>query len=440
MRWLLPLALLLFSAPPLSAQEKTAPAAATPAAPTSPAPASVAPQDVVVRESLEPATGAVVGQHVVLRVDILFLNDMPRPPRVTLSEVAGLQAFRFETQGTTMSERIDGQSYIGQRFEFALFARRGGNFEIPPATITLLNRDGDVIKTIDGKAVSFDVRVPPGIDPSQPVVATRNLTLSQQWDPDPKQSYKAGDALVRTISRSAEDVPGLAMRDLTFSAPEGVRVYVDPPDINDHVDRGDLKGQRVDRVTYVFERGGHFELPAVVQPWWELGSGKVKTAQADGVSVDVTAAATGGAPAGEAHSLSSDLARLARVAAIAALLVLAAIGAARLSRNWRESPAYAEQEAFNDLRNACAGGEAQAVYSALAAWRRHLRPEQADRAQEAAASLDAALFSGPTKAWTADQSNTFIETLEGIRRTQSHPVAPSKLPPLNPQVSPLASV
>jgi hypothetical protein len=82
-----------------------------------------APSRVVVRESLDPPTGAVIGQHVALRVDVLFSGDMPHPPRVSLPNVAGVQAMRFETQATTLRGTIAGDTYIGQRFEFALCLR-----------------------------------------------------------------------------------------------------------------------------------------------------------------------------------------------------------------------------------------------------------------------------------------------------------------------------
>src|SRR5262249_62240864 len=89
--------------------------------------------DVVVRQSVEPASSAVIGQRVALYVDVLFRGEMLRPPRVSLPDMPGLQAFRFETQATTMSETIRGGTYVGQRSEFALYPRRGGAFDMPPA-------------------------------------------------------------------------------------------------------------------------------------------------------------------------------------------------------------------------------------------------------------------------------------------------------------------
>ncbi|MDR6951172.1 hypothetical protein J2X65_000520 [Ancylobacter sp. 3268] len=216
MRALGGLTMLLGLALPLAAQEAGAPVA--PAAPA-----------VVVRQSADSASGIVVGQHVALSVDVLFPGEMPHSPRVSLSDVPGLQIFRFETQGTTMRESLGGRSHVGQRFEFALYARRGGAFDIPPAAVTLLDRAGDETGRAQGQALRLEVTVPPGVDVSQPVVATRRLVLGEQWDPMPGARFKAGDAVVRTITRSAEDVSGLAMRDLAFAAPEGVRVYADPP-------------------------------------------------------------------------------------------------------------------------------------------------------------------------------------------------------------------
>jgi hypothetical protein len=208
-RWMVVAFALLSVTAPLGAQDASPSATAVP--------------DVVVRQDVDPKTGVVIGQRVALHVDVLFRGEMPRPPRVSLPDVPGLQSFRFETQATTMQENQGGEAYVGQRFEFALYARRGGMVEIPPAAVTLLDRQGEVSGTVQGQAVRLEIDVPSGVDASGPVVATRRLTLIEQWAPDPKGAFKPGDAVVRSITRNAEDVPGLAMRDLAFPAPEGVR-------------------------------------------------------------------------------------------------------------------------------------------------------------------------------------------------------------------------
>ena len=70
-----------------------------------------------VRTTVKPESGVVLGQHVRVLVDVMFPGDMPRPPRVSLPEMLGAQILRYETQATTMNDRIDGREHVGQRFD-----------------------------------------------------------------------------------------------------------------------------------------------------------------------------------------------------------------------------------------------------------------------------------------------------------------------------------
>jgi hypothetical protein len=385
--------------------------------------------EVVVRQSVEPASGAVIGQHVTLYIDVLFRSQMPYPPRVRLPDVAGLQAFRFETQATTIQDDVGGESYTGQRFEFALYSRRGGSFTIPPAAVTLLDRQGNPTGDAQGQQVTLDVTVPAGADASQPVVATQHLTLDQQWAPDPKGKFKAGDALVRTITRSAEDVPGLAMLELDLSPSEGVRVYADPPDIDDHAERDVITGRRVDRVTYVFERGGHFTLPAVSQPWWDLAEGTMKQAQAPAVTLDVAAApVTGSTTAG---AMATAWPRW--IWAVAAMLLIALLlGVRSLIQRRHARRVEPEVEEFQRLRKACSTADAGAVYRSFSAWRLLLVPDRQAAALAAIAPLDAMLFAGGGANWTVADSALLLGRCETVRRSSRAVALEAALPPLNP--------
>src|SRR5215831_15046863 len=109
--------------------------------------------DVIARTSVKPERSAVIGQHVVLFVGVLFRGEMARPPRVTIPDMPGAQVFRFETQATTMSDTVNGEGYTGQRFEFAVYPRRGGELVIPPAVVTLLDKAGDETSLAKGEAV-----------------------------------------------------------------------------------------------------------------------------------------------------------------------------------------------------------------------------------------------------------------------------------------------
>lgn len=374
-------------------------------------------QPVVVRTSVKPEKDAVIGQRVALHVDVLFANGMPRPPRVSVPETAGAQILRFESQATTMSDRIDGVPYTGQRFEFALYARRGGTLSVPPARVSLLDRAGTVTGTATGQGVTVEIAVPPGVDAGAPLIATTRAMLREQWSPAPKGTFKAGDALVRTVTREAEDMPAMAMPNLVFAAPEGVRVYVDPPQSDDRQNRGIVTGRRVDRATYVFEAGGHFVLAGLVQPWWDLEARRLRTERLPENTVEVSAPPV---PIDPWRFVAPMLALLA------VLLIERRFEPALRSRYAERRARWlaSEPKAYRDLAAACHRGDLREVYRAFTVWRRRV-PFEVD-----ATPLEEALFAAA--AWSRERSGAFLHDIAMIRQRAQQPAVSARLPPLNP--------
>jgi len=382
------------------------------------APPALAQQPVVVRTSVKPETGAVIGQRVAVHVDVLFAVEMLRPPRVVLPEIAGAQILRFESQGTTMSDRIDGTPYTGQRFEFALYARRGGTIRVLAPQVTLLDRAGNDIGTASGTPAAVVIAVPPGVDATQPVIATMRATLDEQWSRSPTSTMNAGDALVRTITREADDVPAMAIPALTFSAPEGVRVYADPPQSDDRQNRGAVTGRRMDKVTYVFEAGGRFVLPGVAQPWWDLGARRLREERKPAVTISVTAPPK---PPDPWLFFGPVLGLLALLLVDRWLEPRARAWHAARHARWLAS----EAKAFDDLARACRQDDIRAIYRAFAVWRqRSPRCDLSPVAEE----LESVLFADAT--WTEGRGRSFFHALQTPRNDRRR--VDSALPPLNP--------
>ncbi|CAH1668873.1 MULTISPECIES: BatD family protein [unclassified Chelatococcus] len=400
---------------------------------------------VVVRTSLSPQDSAVIGQRIALNVDVLFREEMPRPPRVTIPDIQGAQVFRFESQGTTLTDRIGGEPYAGQRFTFAIYARRGGVLNIPPAKVALLDRNGDVTGSAGGQPVSVTSVVPAGVDPSAPVVATGELTLAETWTPDPRGSFKAGDAIQRIITRAASDVPGLAMRDLDLTPPDGVRAYKSDPEIDDRMNRGVVTGHRRDTITYVFARAGTVTLPAVTQPWWDLRGASLKTATGAGLTLSIAAAPAQTAAADEgAHILGlgrrswSDFAALGLGAIAAVALLLAGLRRAHLWLGARRRRFVAsEGKAFQDLIKTCGGEDPARIYRALSIWRRRLPPSAEPQLASATLGLERALFAkSEAPGWTVDDGRALAEHLTRIRGDMTGVTSQdirTDLPALNPR-------
>jgi hypothetical protein len=335
-----------------------------------------APTDTpVVRTAIDPADGIVIGQPVRLRVQVLFPGEMLRPPLVKVGEAPGAQILRFETQALTIRDRIGGQDFVGQLFEFVVFPRRPGEIAIPAPDVTLLNRAGDPVGSAKGEAVRITATVPPGIDPSGPVLVVDRVNTSETWSPEPGTTFREGGAITRTIRREAAGVPALAMAEFRFEAPDGIRVYADPPVVEDRVDRGEVDGRRTDKVTYVFERAGSFVLPELKQPWWSLSGKQARTETLPGVTVSVEAVARGQA----SGHMSRRVAITLSVAA-ALLLALVLLGSRLAAYLRSHSEAYEASEAFarKALLKAASTDDPQETYRAMGEWRDRLPARERD--------------------------------------------------------------
>jgi hypothetical protein len=81
---------------------------------------------------------------------------------------------------------------------------------------------------------------------------------------------KAGDAFTRRITFSAPDIPAIALPPFTTTDIAGLGVYPKAPRLLDHSERGAMRGERQDIITYVFQPPGRFVVPAARFTWWDL--------------------------------------------------------------------------------------------------------------------------------------------------------------------------
>lgn len=399
-----------------------------------PAPVADAP---LVRTTLDPADGIVIGQPVHLSVDVLFPGEMTRPPLVRVGEAPGAQIMRFESQATTIRDTIAGRDYVGQSFDFVIFPRRGGAFDVPAPVVTLLDKAGDPVGSAQGQSTHFSVTVPPGIDPSGPVLAASRVSVEQTWSPDPASAQlKPGSAITRIITRRAAGVPALGMAEFRFTAPEGVRIYVDPAEVNDKVARGVVDGSRVDKVTYLFERPGPYELPALTQPWWDIDARQARSASLPGTSVSVNA--IGPEQADWRAILRKHGATLAVAAGGLLLCVVMPIligGIRRHRALYRASPACARKALLDTTR----GGDAAATWRAFRLWTGRLSPgvraslDGDPQLRTLRAQLDRALFAEGA-VWTRGDGSRLAEAIEWLPASMFDEANPVRgvLPPLNP--------
>lgn len=254
---------------------------------------SNAAEDTLVRVNSKP-DNPWVGERVVLQVDVLARNGWAQLRSVRDTELEGGFLRRYETQGTRLNETIDGESYTGQRYEYLLFVLRPGEFTVPAIPVDIEIKTwgqgaGTKTKRSETPPLTVDVRKPVKLKSADGLISTTAFTAKQTWEPQVNE-LSAGDAITRTITFQAKDVTGMVFKPLQYEAMENVSAYPTEPVVNDNYNRGELDGERVEKITYVFEQGGDFSVPDFTFNWWNIKTEKLETITLAGKTIQVSGA------------------------------------------------------------------------------------------------------------------------------------------------------
>ena len=334
----------------------------------------LAADDIVLRAKVAPED-PWVGQKTVLQVDVLAKDGWAQLKKVGDVNIEGAHLLRLESQGTRLSETIDGESYTGQRYQLLVFTQRDGTFRIPSVPVDAEIRTwgagaGTEQRRMNLPSLEFVARTPPGAEGVRGLISTTRLTANQAWEPE-IDSPEVGDALTRTITLRAEEVSGMAFAPLRHDEIEGVGIYPGEPEVDDKFARGALSGTRIETVTYVFERPGDVEIPGIELSWWDVASEQLQRIEIPGQSIKVTGtliadsevAADAARPRGEFPVRMLLLA----VLAVAVVLFFGRGVAARLAR-WRTARKEYEARYFRQVLRSARSGDQAMLLRATMRW------------------------------------------------------------------------
>jgi hypothetical protein len=262
-----------------------------------------------------------------------------------------------------------------------LYPQREGRLEIPAFEVRFSASAGfgqaPVNFRFETEPLSIETRMPPGAERGALLVTTTEFTMNAAWMPPQTDGesaqLKVGDALILNITRRAAGVPGMVFSPLPDFEIDGLQAYHDPPHLNDLINRGALVGVRSDSVTFICEREGQFNIPALQFQWWDPGREQLNEETIRGLRLEVTAnpAFTSGTASVDRPVLIS-WTDILLVAPVLVLLVLAGRRASRTLVRWiqkkREAIQAGEPWAFRQALKACSSAPAPEAYRALTLW------------------------------------------------------------------------
>jgi hypothetical protein len=221
----------------------------------------------------------------------------------------------------------------------------------------------------------------------------------------------------------------------------GLRSHSDEPKFADNE-----LATRLERVTYLFENGGEFEIPGVRIDWWNLEKNSLDNTALEPIPLSIA-----GEPAAEIQTVNGEESpwRLWRRLAPSLLLlaVLVAMGI-RLTPRVRAALqvrriAYerSEAHAYDQLRSALTSADHEKIQTALIRWRKTAVPEMSlhefaagygsPRLAELIANLGASLYGNARGGFDSAEATVLFKQARN-QWLHTDPPAVESLPQLNP--------
>ncbi|WNC74148.1 hypothetical protein RGQ13_09200 [Thalassotalea psychrophila] len=178
------------------------------------------------------------------------------------------------------SKRIDGETWATQLREITLYPMKAGTYTLPSIEVNISvnqasgpNASGKLYT----EKLSFNAHLPPELEPYADYVVTSNLSINVENGTESPQEVEIGNAITRTITFSAENVPAMMLPQLTKPELEGVSIYQKPANLTDQSNRGVLIGKRIESFTYYFEQVGDYTLAEQHFYWWNTVEQQLET-------------------------------------------------------------------------------------------------------------------------------------------------------------------
>jgi hypothetical protein len=219
---------------------------------------------------VQPETGVVPGQKVSLFVEVATDRWFSDGTRVAVPEVRGLVILQTEKFASNASELRGGQNWVVQRWTLDVYPQQPGAFGIPPfaVSVSVSHEDaGDVRGNLMTPPVRLVADLPDALADLEHWVAAPDYRITQSFNRS-LEGLEVGDAFEREIVFEATDSMAMMLPAFEPESPQGLAAYPSPPKLDNQSNRGAVSARRVERVTYVVEAPGDYQLPGREYFWW----------------------------------------------------------------------------------------------------------------------------------------------------------------------------
>jgi hypothetical protein len=315
------------------------------------------------RSWLEPADNIVVGQEVTLVIEISTRRWFAGGTRIRHPEVHNLVILQRDQFATNLSRQENGQTWVVQQWNLELYPQLQGAYPIPSIQLELAVNHasaGIVRGSLQTAAFEFSATVPTLLRETESWLATPLFEVNQSFDRELAQ-LQPGDAFTRTISLRATHVTAMMLPVPAQQSLPGLSAYAANPVLQDRSNRGQATAERIEKITYVVEQAGQYQLPAQEFYWWDTSGLQVQVAALAAVDIDAGMAA---AAVGDSQGDIEITIQLRWLLIPLALLLILSV-----RKRWRQAPGLSNSGALLRAANrALRRGDTGKALQLLYAW------------------------------------------------------------------------
>jgi hypothetical protein len=252
--------------------------------------------DSEIRFSAAETGPAWVGDKVALYLE-LWSNGLSFGDQLfQVPEVPGGFLLQADASTLNLTENRRGESWQGLRYTFLFYPQRAGRAVVPSFEVSFTARAGfgsePVRFTLQTPPLTIVAQLPEGGRADALTVTTGSFSLDSSWSreipDDGLLNLQTGDALTLEVRRRAADLPAMVFEPLPVPSIDGLGVYPEAPEVNDRVNRGELTGERTDRITFMSEKAGRYRIPDWRFQWWDPEQETLAEERVAGPTLEVT--------------------------------------------------------------------------------------------------------------------------------------------------------
>jgi len=408
--------------------------------------ASAAEQLPIVKAEVHPVQ-VMVGQPMQLRVTVLVPTWFAKPSIYPSFELANTVTRLPPNSSFSARERVAGEWWTGIVRDYEIHPQLAAQYQVSGQTIRVNYAHPETRRStpvdIAVPEIVFSAFVPAGAESLEPFLAGTEGNIESDIKGD-LNDLQIGDAIVHSVTASLRGTPVMFLPALIPQTDQpGLLAYPKEPVLED----GDV-AKRIETVTYIFEGGGEFELPALELKWWNTKTDSIELASTEPLTLSVE-----GAPvAASAPPPTVTAPPWVTIIVAAAGLFLAAMAIGVLRRGWSRFSVWmggkqtqrqaSEAYAFRQLMRSVSQGDDHGIDRRLGIWLKRLesQPNLHDLDRIAGSNIEREFMAWHHTKYSAvarpanlaDMAAALPQARKRYLASQKVRTGTASLPPLNP--------